>query len=191
MAEADIVQGRGGLKARDMAAELGGVLVGAHHHRERVPADNRADAPFDLAIAGVVRLAIGGNRVEVRRIGVVGQIGAAQARRGDELFEQKMSAVDAFGINHRLQRIEPFAGFLRVYVLNRFHQTSLLFRDALKLRPAARRRSVNRVTFCANRDESASEAHVFSGGLPCAACPARTPLLVRASARPSRGVQSC
>ena len=66
MAEADIVQGSGGLEARDMAAELGGVLVGAHHHRERVPADHRADAPFDLAIAGVVRLAIGGDRVEVR-----------------------------------------------------------------------------------------------------------------------------
>ena len=33
-----------------------------------------------------------------------------------------MSAVDAFRVNHRLERIEPFAGFLRVYILYRFHQ---------------------------------------------------------------------
>jgi len=83
MAEADIVQGRRGLEARDMTAAFGGVLVGAHHHSERVPTDYRADAPLDLAIAGIVRLTIGRNRVEIRRIRVVGQIGATQTCRGD------------------------------------------------------------------------------------------------------------
>jgi hypothetical protein len=42
-----------------------------------------------------------------------------------------MGTINTFGVNHRLQRIEPFAGFLRIYVLNRFHQRIPVFPEAL------------------------------------------------------------
>src|SRR5690606_3863895 len=61
--EADVVErGRAG-EAGDVAAQVAGLAVGPHHHRHRVPADDRADAPFQGLVAGDLRL-------QVRRDGV-------------------------------------------------------------------------------------------------------------------------
>ena len=58
MDEAGVVERRRRLEAGDVAAELGGFLVGAHHHRHRVPADVAADGLLELAIAGMRRLVL-------------------------------------------------------------------------------------------------------------------------------------
>ncbi len=125
MPEADVVKGRGGLEARDMAAQRMRLLVGLDHGRERIPADDGTDAAFDLAITGIMRLAIDRDRIHIGRVGVVGEIGAARARFVEQVFDQKMGAVDALGIDHCLQRIEPFAGFFGIDI---FRKLSLGFR---------------------------------------------------------------
>src|SRR5207249_8697491 len=52
MTEAYIVEKRRRLKARDVTAELGRLLVGAQNDRDRVPADCRADLVLELTIPG-------------------------------------------------------------------------------------------------------------------------------------------
>src|SRR5208283_3126694 len=87
MTEADIVKRRRGLKARDMASQRMGFLVGLDHRRQRVPSNDRADAAFDFAIAGIVRLAIDRDSVHIRRVGVVREIGPARARLIEEVLD--------------------------------------------------------------------------------------------------------
>src|SRR5208283_2633340 len=108
MIEADVVEGRGRLEGRDMPAQLRGFLIRTHHHRDRVPSNDRADTPLDLTITRIARLAVGRNRVDVRRIGIVRQVAAFLARFVDEILQQEMSAIDAFRVDYSLQRIEPF-----------------------------------------------------------------------------------
>src|SRR5580658_10815083 len=52
---------------RDVSAQLRMLLVRAHDHRKRVPADEPGDAAFNLQIAGIQRLTARRNRVAVRR----------------------------------------------------------------------------------------------------------------------------
>src|ERR1035441_10384133 len=49
--EADLVPPRERLLARDVAAELRELLVGAHDHRDRVPAHDRAQPALERRIA--------------------------------------------------------------------------------------------------------------------------------------------
>ena len=51
--EADLVERRGRLEARDVPAELGRLAVGLQHHRDRVPADQRADAVLEVRVARI------------------------------------------------------------------------------------------------------------------------------------------
>ncbi|MGY3033913.1 hypothetical protein ACVIIV_003083 [Bradyrhizobium sp. USDA 4354] len=67
MAEADIIGRCGRLEARNVTAELGALLVGAQHDRERVPADDRAQLVFDGAVARLGRLLAQRNRVAIGR----------------------------------------------------------------------------------------------------------------------------
>ena len=50
--EADLVKRGHRLVARDVPAELRGGLVGADHHRDGVPADDRSQPPLDRGIPG-------------------------------------------------------------------------------------------------------------------------------------------
>ena len=52
------------------------------------------------------------NRVDVRRGGVVGQIGAGPARLLDELLENVMGALRAFHVEDAVERLEPFLSLL-------------------------------------------------------------------------------
>ena len=65
--EADLVEaGRAG-ERREVAADAVGVLVGLDDHHRRVPADEGADAPLDVLVAGEPRLLLAGDRVDVGR----------------------------------------------------------------------------------------------------------------------------
>ena len=51
-------------------------LVGAHDHRQRVPADEALDAALDVVAARHQRLLVGGDRVDVGRVGGERQLDA-------------------------------------------------------------------------------------------------------------------
>ena len=92
MVEADVVQRRGRGEARDVAAELGGFLVRAHHHRHRVPAHERAELVLELRVARRALLLRERDRVEVGGVGVIRNVRAAAARLLDQLLEQEIGA---------------------------------------------------------------------------------------------------
>ena len=98
-----------------MAADVG-FLVGAHDHGHGVPADVAVNLDFHVRIAGVFRLLIGGNGVDVFGIGRVGQINAGFAGLADDLFDQVVSALSAFLGDDAIERLHPFFGFLGIYV---------------------------------------------------------------------------
>ena len=58
--EADVVERRRRGEARDVAAQLELALVGVHHHRHGVPADDALDPPLELGVARARLLCSGG-----------------------------------------------------------------------------------------------------------------------------------
>ena len=114
--EAGVVEERRGLEAGDVAAEFGGGLVGPQHDGERVPADDRADAVLDGAVAGMRRLLLDRDGVEIGRVGRVGDRRALAAGAVHHAMEKIMRPLRAFDLDHAVQRVEPFLGFNRVRV---------------------------------------------------------------------------
>jgi hypothetical protein len=114
--EADLVQRGRRLVARDVAAELRGLLVGLHDHRDRVPADRRADAVLELEVAGERRLELRRDRVDVRGRALVGRWRADAAGAIDDALDELLRALDAVVGDDRVERVEPLAGLLGVYV---------------------------------------------------------------------------
>ena len=66
--EADLVERLGRLVARDVAAELGRLRVRLQHDRDRVPAHEGGREPLELGVARQLRLVLGRDRVDVRRV---------------------------------------------------------------------------------------------------------------------------
>ena len=108
--EADVVERRGGGEARDVAAELAREAVRLHHHRQGVPPDERADAPFDGGIAGGVLGARFGDGVDVGGVDRERQGGAALARVIHQRGEKEVGALDAVAIDDGVERVDPVPG---------------------------------------------------------------------------------
>src|SRR6267154_989697 len=117
VSEADVIERRRRLETRDMPAQFRRLLVGAQDRRDRVPADDRTDLPFDLTIPRRTFLLVNRNRVNVRRVRVVGQESATIARFDDQILKQEMRPIDSFGVDYRLHRVEPFAGLNGINIL--------------------------------------------------------------------------
>ena len=83
MVEADFVESRGRRIGRNMAADIGMKPIGFDHHGHGVPAHIALDAPLDFAIAGIVRLFLWRDRIDVGRADPVGNFepGFAQTDR--------------------------------------------------------------------------------------------------------------
>jgi hypothetical protein len=113
MHETGVVECRRRLEARDMPAELAALLVGAQHHGQRVPAHGRADAPLDGVVAGVRRLLVRRDGVDVGRIGCERQPRPLPPRHVDGAAQQVVGALAAFEGHHRADGLDPLAG-LRV-----------------------------------------------------------------------------
>src|SRR4051812_38878946 len=109
--ESGVVQERRGLEARDMPAKFRGGFVGPRHDGERVPADDRTDAVLDGAVAGMRRLLLDRDGVEVGRVGRVGDRGALAAGAVHHAMEKIMRPLRAFDLDYAVQRVEPFLGF--------------------------------------------------------------------------------
>src|SRR5260370_32684665 len=101
-----------------------------------------------------------------------------------------MSPVDTFGANQRFQCIEPFAGFLRVYVMNRFHQSVPGSSRCFELRA---RRPGGAPSTELHFAPTATKVHrgpaSFPGGLACLRA-RLAPAFSRAGARASQGASS-
>ena len=111
----DVIERRRGSEAGDMAADVG-VLVGAHDHRHRVPPHIRADALLDRLIARNADLLVDRNRIDIGGIGRKRHVGARPARLVDHLLDQEMRAIRTLVLDHAVDRVQPFAGFLRVEI---------------------------------------------------------------------------
>ncbi len=118
MVEADVVERCRGGEAGDVPAELAGLPVGLHHHGERVPADERADAPFDGRIAGGVFFTGLRDGIEIGGVGRVGEIRAFPSRLVDEHLEQVVRPLDAVALNDRVERLDPLLCFFAIDVGN-------------------------------------------------------------------------
>src|ERR1039458_2571077 len=123
MIETDLKDFSGRGVARDMTAQLAIRLVGTHHHRQRIPAQNRGDALLQVDVAWMNRLLLERNGIAVGRI--------RQSMHQDielqsllkylalrrllfQLLEQKYAARFAESLDHRLQSFQPFPSLLGI-----------------------------------------------------------------------------
>jgi hypothetical protein len=115
--EADLVEHRRRLVTRYVPAELGGLLVGLEHHRDRVPAHDRAHAPLERLVDRVLGLVLRRDRVDVRggacrRRRSTGQLGMA-----DDTLEEMLGAAGPIVVHDGVERLQPLTRLLRVDVL--------------------------------------------------------------------------
>ena len=96
--EADVVERGRAREARDVAAELGALAVGLHDHRERVPADDRADPVLEAGLARRLLLVVRVDRVDVGGGGLVGQVHARAPRLVDQPLDQEVRALRALAL---------------------------------------------------------------------------------------------
>lgn len=105
----------------DMAAQVAAVgrvvLVGAHHHRHGVPAHVRADAGFQLQVAGMGRLQPRRNRVHVGGVRRERDMGAGTARLVDQTLQQVVRALRSFTVEDGGQCFQPFLCLEGVFVI--------------------------------------------------------------------------
>ncbi len=112
--EADLEEVRRRRIARDVAAQLAARAVGAHHHRERVPAHQRREARLDVEVALVGRLLVEPDGVHVGRREHLGQRHAAGARMLQQAAQQEGGALGALGLDQRVQGLDPLPRLERV-----------------------------------------------------------------------------
>jgi hypothetical protein len=87
------------------------VAVGAHHHRQRIPAHEAADALLDFVVAGIDGLPFDGNRVDVRRVCGEGKLGSRLRRMSAELLQQRVGALGTALPDDVVERLQPLPGF--------------------------------------------------------------------------------
>ncbi len=121
MPEADVVEQRRRLEARDVAAELGRLLVRAQDDRHGVPADRRADLVLELAIAGRLRLLLGRDRVPVRRGRQERRHRAGTQRLVAQHAEQIPGSLGSRMLQNRAQRVDPFLGLDGIVIVQDSH----------------------------------------------------------------------
>src|SRR5690606_29611336 len=96
----DVVQGRAGGKGGNVSTQVWVLQVGAHHHRQGVPADQRANAALHEQVAGHLRFASDGDGVAVGRGDAVGQGCAATGGQFTHPGHQVVGAVFTFAIEY-------------------------------------------------------------------------------------------
>ena len=94
-----------------MAANPGLSPVGPYNHGHGVPADNRLDAPFDLTVAGINRLLVTGDGVDVGRIGGKGDADALFLGSDLQQPQQLANPLFALGLQDVIEGFAPFGIF--------------------------------------------------------------------------------
>ena len=99
-----------------MATQLVITEVGPLHHRQRVPADQRADTPLHIQITGEVRLTFRGNAVDVGR-GQIRQLYAVGTGPFGKPVKQVFGAFRPGAFQQGIEGIHPFLGFDRIKII--------------------------------------------------------------------------
>ena len=94
-----------------MPAQFAIGLVGAHDHRERIPAHDRGQPLFDGQVARVAALLLDRNGVAVGRIRLHVRHDAQLLGLLFQPLEQEQAALGAAFAHGGLQRVYPFLGF--------------------------------------------------------------------------------
>src|SRR5262245_51307004 len=117
MAVADVVECGSRLEARDMAAELRTLLVGAKHDRKGIPSDDRTQLVLDGAVARQRGLLIQRNRVAIGCRQRLLDAEAAAARSVNHRIDDEFGPLIATVTSDRRQGIQPLPGFLRIQIV--------------------------------------------------------------------------
>ena len=112
MHEAGVVERRRRLEARDMAAELRGFLVRLDHDRGGVPAHVAPDMLLERAVAGMDRLRLGGNGVDIGGVGGERQPRAFPPRGGDDGIEDVVDPAEALKSFDGIKGVKPLVGLV-------------------------------------------------------------------------------
>ena len=107
MIEADFKQISSRREAGDMATQLAVGTIGAHHHRQRVPAQIGAETLFNIQVARVRCLLLNRNRVRVRRVAQALRFDAALAGESGQSVIDKLRALGAGLTHQRFKAFEP------------------------------------------------------------------------------------
>src|SRR5438105_4942210 len=94
-----------------MPADAALFTVGSHDHGERIPAHEALDASLDFAAAGIDRLLLDRNGIDVRRVGREGKFDSRLLRVAVKLSEERLHALRAAALKHIVERIKPFPRF--------------------------------------------------------------------------------
>src|SRR5690606_23165033 len=103
---------------RDVAADAVMRAVRADDHGHRVPAQEALDAALDFPVAWITRLAVRGNRVDVRRVQREGESDAGAARLVGEHAQEIPNPLRTVAVERVLERLEPLPRLRRIYVLH-------------------------------------------------------------------------
>ncbi len=108
--ETDFVEGRSRGIGRNVTADAVLLLVGAHDHGHRIPADQAFDAAFDLTASRKRRLPPDRNRVDVGCVGGERDFHTVAERLLFQFGEQEARATRPRSLENAFQRIQPFIG---------------------------------------------------------------------------------
>ena len=121
MPEADVIEQRRGLKARDVPTQLRRFLVRPQDDRHRVPADRRADLVLEFAVAGRLRLLLGRDRVSVGGGREERRHRTGPQRLVPQLAEQISGPIGSGVLQNRAQRIDPLLSLDRIVIVQDAH----------------------------------------------------------------------
>ncbi len=116
MVEAHLVQRRGGGIGGDVTAHTHTGTLGAMNHDRGIPAHQTSEATLQIHVAGIGRLDVGGNGVDVVGGGKRRQVEMLGARLFQQLEHHIACAVQSVGVDHGIQGRQPLRGFLGVGV---------------------------------------------------------------------------
>ena len=103
-------------KAGDMATELAVGTIGAHHHRQCVPAQIGTQTLFDVQVTRIRRLLLNRDGIRIWRVAQAFRFDAALAGESGQSIIDKLRALGAGLTHQRLEAFEPFRRFQRVGV---------------------------------------------------------------------------
>ena len=113
MVEAHLVEGGDGGIGGNVPADAVFHPVGPNHHGHGVPPDDALDAPFDFPAAGVDRLLLQGDGVDVGGAGRKGEANAAGLGAVPKRFEKTDHPVRVALVDHVVERLDPLGQFDR------------------------------------------------------------------------------
>ena len=117
MIKADIIKRRRRGETGDMPSQIAGLAVGPHHHRQRIPAHQAANAVLKRVVSGRGNLVRRRDGVDIPRIRGIRQISAIAARPVNQLPDEKMGSLIPVVRDDRFQSVQPLLRLFRIRIV--------------------------------------------------------------------------